>query len=390
MQESYILGKMNNFMRRLAEHMSSWMGQRLPEITDEWWNELVYNKLTPLQKELVDSKNITELSGLDLASLLRVFDKNWFVIKDNWFINPKYRQQIWNMMKIRNDWAHLSTEELSKEKVVADAGVIIELMSAFDAKPEDIRDMKTFVLDVKSDKDIQENPSLSSTADNATKINWTKISDSKPLQDKLLLTFPGEFDADFSKFFKSNTVINELILPNNSEEQFSIYKSLMNDKQYDDPNHHVVPYEGFYYNDMEGASETPLWIFNPVDYIEYWAYVTDPFDDETVGRIKWADANKSTPQRDRLVLAAIDCKLFDAKMNEGIVYYKLDNYVVTQLYYQAVGDHIAEEINDGKMEYEIAMENGYFYNSHPHDVSRYTEFHGIVDYWVYIDEPYLE
>ena len=90
MQESYILGKMNNFMRRLAEHMSSWMGQRLPEITDEWWNELVYNKLTPLQKELVDSKNITELSGLDLASLLRVFDRNWFVIKDNWFINPKY------------------------------------------------------------------------------------------------------------------------------------------------------------------------------------------------------------------------------------------------------------------------------------------------------------
>ena len=36
------------------------------------------------------------------------------------------------------------------------------------------------------------------------------------------------------------------------------------------------------------------------------------------------------------------------------------------------------------------MENGYFYNSQPHGVSRYTEFHGIVDYWVYIDEPYLE
>ena len=94
MQESYILGKMNNFMRRLADRMSSWMGMRLPKISDKWWDELVYRNLSPLQRDLVDSKNITELSGLDLAALLRVFDRNWFVIKDDWFINPKYRQQI--------------------------------------------------------------------------------------------------------------------------------------------------------------------------------------------------------------------------------------------------------------------------------------------------------
>ena len=75
-------------------------------------------------------------------------------------MNPKYRQQIKDMMKIRNDWAHLSTEELSKEKVIADVGVIIELMSAFDAKPEDTRDMEAFVLDVKSDKNIQDKTSL--------------------------------------------------------------------------------------------------------------------------------------------------------------------------------------------------------------------------------------
>ena len=387
MQESYLLGNMNTFMRRLAERMSSWMGMRLPKISDKWWDELVYRNLSPLQRDLVDSKNITELSGLDLAALLRVFDRNWFVIKDNWFMNPKYRQQIKDMMKIRNDWAHLSTEELSKEKVIADVGVIIELMSAFDAKPEDTRDMEAFVLDVKSDINIQDKPSLSSTSDNLNKINWNKTSDSKPQQDKLLLVFPGEFDADFSKCFESHTVISELVLPNNSEEQFTIYKALMSDKQYDDPNHHVVPYDGFYYNDMEGASETPLWIFNHINNIEYWAYVTDPFDDETVGSIKWVDASKSTPQRDRLVLAAIDCKLFDAKKNEGIVYYKLDNYVVTQLYYQAAGDYIAEELNDGKFEYEIAMENGFFYNSQPHQVSRYTEFNGVVDYWIYIDEP---
>ena len=390
MQKSYIVGKMNAFILRLAERMSSWMGLRLPRITDNWWDELVYRNLSPLQRDRVDSKNITELRCLDLASLLRIFDRNWFVISSTCFMNSKYRQQIREMIKIRNDWAHLSTEELSKEKVVADVGVIIELMSAFDAKPEDIQYMQTFVMNVKSDKNIQEEPAVSSTADNITKIKWIKVSDSKPQQDRLLLTFPGEFDAGFSKYFKSKTVINELVLPNNSEDQTPIYNSLMSDKHYDDPNHHVVPYDGFYFNNMEGESDTPLWIFDHTNNIEYWAYVTDPFDDETDGRIKWADANKTTPQRDRLVLAAIDSKLFDAKKYEGILYYKLGNYVVTQLYYQVPGDHISDEIIDGKLEYDIAMENVYYYNAQPHGVSHYTEFYGTVDYWVYIDEPYLD
>ena len=156
MQDSYMIGKMNTFMRSLAEYMSTWMDQRFPQITENWWNDLVYNNLSPLQRDLVDSKGITKLSGLDLASLLRVFDRNWFVITSKWFVNNKYREQVKEMMVIRNFWAHLSSEELSKEKVIGDVEVIIELMSAFDAEMGSTRDMELFILDVKADKDIQE------------------------------------------------------------------------------------------------------------------------------------------------------------------------------------------------------------------------------------------
>ena len=107
---------------------------------------------------MVDTKNITKLDGLDLASLLRVFDRNWFVITSTWFVNSKYRQQVKEMMAIRNFWAHLSSEDLSKEKVIGDVEVIIDLMSAFDAKTEDTRDMEQFIMDVESDKDIQDKP----------------------------------------------------------------------------------------------------------------------------------------------------------------------------------------------------------------------------------------
>ena len=159
MDDSYMIGKMNTFMHRLAEQMSGWLRTRLPKLTDEWWRELVYNNLSLLQRDQVDQKNITELKGLDLAALLRVVDRNWFVITSSWFVNNKERQKIKDMMGVRNSWAHITSEELSKEKVIIDVEIIIELMQAFDAKMSDTRDMEVFIMDVEEDKDIQDKPS---------------------------------------------------------------------------------------------------------------------------------------------------------------------------------------------------------------------------------------
>ena len=100
MDDSYMIGKMNTFMHRLAEQMSGWLGTRLPKLTDEWWRDLVYNNLSQLQRDQVDQKNTTELKGLDLAALLRVFDRNWFVITSSWFVNNKERQKIRDMMNL--------------------------------------------------------------------------------------------------------------------------------------------------------------------------------------------------------------------------------------------------------------------------------------------------
>ena len=75
MDDSYMIGQMNTFMHRLSEQMSGWLGKRLPKLTDEWWRDLVYNNLSQLQRDNVDAKGITELKGLDLAALLRVFDR---------------------------------------------------------------------------------------------------------------------------------------------------------------------------------------------------------------------------------------------------------------------------------------------------------------------------
>ena len=158
MNDSYMIGQMNTFMHRLSEQMSGWLGKRLPKLTDEWWRDLVYNNLSQLQRDNVDAKGITELKGLDLAALLRVFDRNWFVITSSWFVNNKERQKIKDMMGVRNSWAHITSEELSKEKVISDVEIVIELMQAFDAKMSDTRDMEAFIMDVEEDNDIQVKP----------------------------------------------------------------------------------------------------------------------------------------------------------------------------------------------------------------------------------------
>ena len=99
MEDSYMIGKMNSYMHQLSEKMSEWLGDRLPKLTNDWWRDLVYNNLSPLQRDQVDLKNITELKGLDLAALLRVFDRNWFVITSSWFVNNKERKKINEKLK---------------------------------------------------------------------------------------------------------------------------------------------------------------------------------------------------------------------------------------------------------------------------------------------------
>lgn len=155
MKDSYIISKMNEFMFKLNEKLGVWLVKKFPSITNNWWQELIVNNLSQLQREHVLDNGITELSGLDLAELLRVIDRNWFVITSRFFVNNKERANIRKMQSIRNDWAHITPQTISKEKVIADVEVIRCLLQAFDASMKETRVLEEFIFDVEEDKDIQ-------------------------------------------------------------------------------------------------------------------------------------------------------------------------------------------------------------------------------------------
>lgn len=155
MDETYIISKMNEFMFRLNEKMGTWLNKYLPQITKNWWDELVMNNLSDLQREQVIKNNIHEINGLDLASLLRVFDRNWFIITSSFFMNSKERTNIRKMQEVRNFWAHITPNDITKSKVIADIETIVALMQAFDASMKETRDMEEFIFDVDEDHEIK-------------------------------------------------------------------------------------------------------------------------------------------------------------------------------------------------------------------------------------------
>lgn len=228
MNDSYIISKMNGYMFQLSGKIGEWLEKKLPNITDNWWQELIINNLSILQREHVINNEIKDISGLDLAELLRVIDRNWFIITSRFFINNKERGNIRKMQEVRNSWAHITPSTISKEKVLADVDTIIVLMQAFDAAMSETRDMENFIFDVEEDKEIQpEEPKITKSVTEAKQITGdgfkigdvvTLVSDSTAigavtdiegnrytvLINGMAQAFYGEQIKPFSQKLKSN------------------------------------------------------------------------------------------------------------------------------------------------------------------------------------------
>ncbi len=171
MTDAYIISKMNEYMFQLSEKMGDWLSNTLPRITNNWWDDLVMNHLSVLQRETVIANNIHDIKGLDLAAILRILDRNWFVITGYIFINNRERRYIRKMQEVRNSWAHITPNDITKQKVKDDVNVIIELLGAFGAKYDETRKLDEFIYDVEEEKDIQQEKSETPSASKVKEVN---------------------------------------------------------------------------------------------------------------------------------------------------------------------------------------------------------------------------
>lgn len=80
MNNEQIISKMNSALHQTTIHMSMWLNRILRQISNEWLQECVLDKLSYNQRMIATEKNITKLEEFDLAALLRIADRNWYAI----------------------------------------------------------------------------------------------------------------------------------------------------------------------------------------------------------------------------------------------------------------------------------------------------------------------
>lgn len=154
MNTTEVISKMNAYMFQLSEQLSGWLSKVFPKVTENWWQELVINNLTQMQRSKVFDTGVSTITGLDLASLLRVFDRNWFVISNVTYVNPSVRNDVRDMQGVRNDWAHITPNDISRRKVLEDANIIYNLLQQLGASMKETSSINSFIIDVEDEDEI--------------------------------------------------------------------------------------------------------------------------------------------------------------------------------------------------------------------------------------------
>ena len=66
-------------LSNLSKYIAKFLEKEIPSIFgSDWWKKGVIDQLSEQQKKIINQQKIDSLIKLDIAALLRVFDKNWY------------------------------------------------------------------------------------------------------------------------------------------------------------------------------------------------------------------------------------------------------------------------------------------------------------------------
>lgn len=153
---------LNVLFTETANNLRSFLQNVLPSVDADWWKKYVISALSFQQQRRVEENKINNLSGLDLAALLRVLDRNWYEISEKAALPHDVRNWIKEMQTMRNRWAHLSTQKLPNEDIYRDLDTLQRLLEVLKADSELISKVKdrkqTFFPSMSAEETTPESP----------------------------------------------------------------------------------------------------------------------------------------------------------------------------------------------------------------------------------------
>lgn len=109
-----MISSLQTHLAAVASGLARFLNTHLPGIGGEnWWQTHVVTQLTYGQQGQVRSRNITHLGGLDLAALLKVFDKNWAELSYTAPLPNETRTHAKELVDLRHTLAHHASDGTS-------------------------------------------------------------------------------------------------------------------------------------------------------------------------------------------------------------------------------------------------------------------------------------
>lgn len=154
MDGDLIVSRMNAYLHTSANILAEWLGKLLPRTTDDWWDECVLEKLSYNQREMAKSRGFKELGDFDLAALLRVADKSWYMMRNIMYLPTSERECIRDMMRVRNNWAHCSAVLPGKDMIINDLETLKAFFEQMECERNLLNELDQLIDEVKSPANV--------------------------------------------------------------------------------------------------------------------------------------------------------------------------------------------------------------------------------------------
>ena len=133
---------MHDLIQSATAELADFLKTHLPALSEEWWTTHVENHLSFQQQRIVRERGLTTLDQLDFATLLRIFDRNWYELSHALNLPREVRNWAQELQTVRNKWAHLSAQTIAASEFYRDADTLGRFLDMLGATPQSLAAVK--------------------------------------------------------------------------------------------------------------------------------------------------------------------------------------------------------------------------------------------------------
>lgn len=126
----------DELLRDACHAMALKLQSLLPAVGgDAWWKWYVVQQLTEAQRTQFEHLKDNDISGVDMAGLLRIFQRNWSELAAKGYLPKRSAWLVGKMIDARNRWAHQPARGLDASELQRDFDSLHQFLSAIEADP---------------------------------------------------------------------------------------------------------------------------------------------------------------------------------------------------------------------------------------------------------------